>query len=112
FSYRASALPVIDLWRWATSPAGELNMAAYHLLIGPLSRAHSSDLVMRLPSIAATVATVPLVWLIADRLGGSRFVRVAAVLLFLTQPLVIDFTFEARTYAVLMASVAGLTLML
>jgi hypothetical protein len=112
FTYRASQLPVGDLWRWATSAAGELNMVLYYALVGPLSRAHSSDLVMRLPSVAATIATVPLVWLIADRLGRSRFVRVAAVLLFLTQPLVVDFAFETRAYAILTVSVAGLTLLL
>ena len=112
FSYTAARLPLSDLASWAIDPRGELNMALYYLVLGPFAAVSAAPWWIRLPSVIPTVATVAFVWLIADRLTGRRFVRVAAVLVFLAHPLAIDYAFEARAYGMLFAATAGLTLLL
>jgi hypothetical protein len=112
FSYAAARLGLGDLWHFSVDRAGELNMVLYYLLIRPLATPGTPDLVLRLPSLLAAVATVPVVWALTRRVWPGTFARSAAVLIFVTQPLVVDFAFETRSYALLMFAVAGLTLLL
>ncbi len=112
FSYTAANLPFGQLVSFAIDPRGELNMALYYVVLGPFAAISASGWWLRLPSLIATVATVGFVWLIADRVSGQRFVRVAAVLLLISHPLTIDYAFEARAYGMLFAATTGLTLLL
>jgi hypothetical protein len=112
FSWEVSRLSLGGWLRFSFSPHGELNMALDNLLLRPFDSSHLSDLWMRVPSLVAMVATVPLVWLVADRLSHSRFVRVTAVAIFITQAGIVDFAFEARSYAPLVFGVTGVTLLL
>lgn len=112
FSARVAGFGVADVLRFATHPRGELNMVGYYLLVGPISDPSVPDAVLRTPSFLAVLATVPVVWWLADRISGDPFVRVAATTLFLFQPLVWDHAFEARSYALLLFGVTGTTALL
>lgn len=112
FSYLAASMSVGDLASFAVEPFGELNMALYYLTLKPFAAVSADPFWLRLPSLIPTVATVAFVWLIADRVSGRRFVRVAAVLIFLAHPLVVDYAFEARAYGMLFAATSGLTVLL
>jgi mannosyltransferase len=112
FSYRASQLGWDELWTFALDRHGELNMVLYYLLLRPISAVTSTDVLLRMPSLVATLATIPLVWLLTRRLTDTRFERVAAVVVFVTQPMVVDYAFEARSYALMLFAGTGLTLLL
>lgn len=111
FSYLAASMDVRDLTAFAVDPFGELNMALYYLVLKPFAAVSADPLWLRLPSLISTVASVAFVWIIADRVTGRRFVRVAAVLVFLAHPLVVDYAFEARAYGMLIAATSGLTVL-
>ena len=112
YSWAVSRTSLSQFQHFLFSPHGELDMALDYVLIRPFVSNHFSDLWMRIPSLVAMAATVPVVWLLADRLTRSRFVRVAAVVIFLTQPLVVDYAFEARSYGLLVLGLTAATLLL
>ncbi len=112
YSWAVSRTSLSQFQHFLFSPHGELDMALDYVLLRPFVSSHFSDLWMRIPSLVAMVATVPVVWLLADRLTHSRFVRVAAVVIFLTQPLVVDYAFEARSYGLLVLGLTAATLLL
>jgi hypothetical protein len=87
-------------------------MALYFLVLKPIADVTAASWLLRLPSTVAVILTVPLVWLVADRIDGRRFVRVAATVLVLSQALVVQFAFEARAYGLLMLLTVGLTYLL
>jgi mannosyltransferase len=74
-------------------------LAPYYLLVrGATEVAGASDLVLRLPSLAAMVVTAGLLGSLGRRLGGSRL-GVLAGLLFAVLPAASRFAQEARPYA-------------
>jgi mannosyltransferase len=109
FSYAVARLSWGDLSRFTFDRQGELNMSLYYAVLKPFADTGASAWWLRLPSVVAVVATTPLVWLIADRVDGRRFVRVASVAIFLTQALVMAYAFEARAYGLLMLTTVALT---
>jgi hypothetical protein len=66
---------------------------------------------LRLPSLLAGLATIPLVYAIGLRTVGRRAALLAAVLTALS-PFMVFYSAEARAYALMMALVAGSTLAL
>jgi len=67
---------------------------------------------LRLPSVLAGVALVPLVWTSARRLGAGRYARFAGALLAATSPLLLFYSLEARAYMPLWALALGAVLAL
>ena len=112
FSYTVARQSWGELARFSFDRDGELNMALYYAVLKPFADTGASAWWLRLPSVLPIMATVPLVWLIADRIDGRRFVRVAAVALALTQPLLMSYAFETRAYGLLTLLTVGLTLLL
>ena len=67
---------------------------------------------LRLPSVAAGVALVPMVWLLARRLGAGPAARLAGAVLAAASPLLLFYSLEARAYLPLWALALGAVLAL
>ena len=112
FSYLVTRRSWADLAAFSVRSDGELNMALYYAALKPFADVDAAGWWLRLPSLIPVALTTPVVWLLADRVDGRRFVRVAAVAVFLSHVLVVDQAFEARAYGLLMLLTSGLTLLL
>src|SRR5438105_3868752 len=76
----------------------EANMALYYALLRAWIHAGDSEFMLRLPSALASVATVPLVYLIGRRLFSQRVGLIAALLLAMNL-FAIRYAQEARSYS-------------
>ena len=84
----------------------------YLLLNGWTRRAGTSDAALRLFSVLWALAAMPVLWLIARRVGGEA-AALPAVVLFAASPLGLYYSAEARMYSLVMfltASMVALTL--
>ena len=94
------------LWRAISHDGG--NMSAYYLLMHVLSGAFGNGLVvLRLPSVIATVATVALIGAIAQRLFADRRVTLGAGLLAAVSLPLLYWGQTARGYALMVAFVCA-----
>jgi mannosyltransferase len=94
------------LWHSIAHDGG--NMAAYYLLIHVLIGLFGNGLiVLRLPSVVATVATVALIGMIARRLFADRRVTLAAGLLAAISLPLLYWAQTARGYALMVAFVCA-----
>jgi mannosyltransferase len=94
------------LWRAIAHDGG--NMSAYYLLMHVLIGAFGNGLVvLRLPSVIATVATVALIGVIAERLFAERRVTAAAGVLAAVSLPLIYWGQTARGYALMVAFVCA-----
>jgi mannosyltransferase len=89
----------------------EGNMPLYYLLMHLWAQGGTGSGWMRVPSVAAFVATVPVVALIARRVFGAG-VAVLAALLLAVSGFALDYTRNARTYPFSMLLAAATTLLL
>lgn len=90
---------------------GDLTPPLYHMLAWLSLRLGSTREMLRLPSLVAGVAAIPLVFLLGRRIVGVSAGAVAAVLLAVS-PYQAYFGSEARPYALVMALGLGSTLAL
>jgi mannosyltransferase len=94
------------LWHAIAHDGG--NMAGYYLLVHVLIGAFGNGLVvLRLPSVVATVATVALIGMIARRLFGDRRVTLTAGVLAAVSLPLIYWAQTARGYALMVAFVCA-----
>lgn len=94
------------LWRALAHDGG--NMSAYYLLMHVLMGGFGNGLVvLRLPSVIATVATVALIALIAERLFADRRVTLSAGLLAAVSLPLVYWGQTARGYALMVAFVCA-----
>jgi mannosyltransferase len=94
------------LWRAIAHDGG--NMSAYYLLMHVLTGVFGNGLVvLRLPSVIATVATVALIGAIAERLFADRRVTAAAGVLAAVSLPLIYWGQTARGYALMVAFVCA-----
>jgi uncharacterized membrane protein len=85
--------------RMMLATAGDTHPPLYYLLMWVWSRiAGESEFAMRLPSVLAGVAAIPLIWLVTDRLQLSHTARWAVVILMAVGPFELYFGQEARMY--------------
>jgi mannosyltransferase len=87
----------------------EMNMVLYYGLLRLWLHVGTGEFVVRMLSVIPAVATVPVVYAIGARLAGCRAGLVAALLL-AVQPMHVEFSQEARSYAwaVLLVSLSSL----
>lgn len=91
---------------------GEPSMAAYYVVLrGWVALFGMSEAGMRSLSAVCAAASVPFVYLTGLRPGG-RFVAFAAAALLVTNPFVLYFAVEARSYALALLAVAVATWLL
>ncbi|MFI1353461.1 glycosyltransferase family 39 protein [Streptomyces sp. NPDC020898] len=83
----------------------------YYLLMRPVLAVHPGEVLLRLPSVAAAVATVGLVAALGTRLARPR-VGLWAGLLYAVTPMVGHYAQEGRSYAMVAAGATGATLLL
>jgi mannosyltransferase len=76
----------------------EMNMVLYYALLRLWFHVGTGEYVVRLLSVIPAIATIPVVYAIAARLAGRRAGQVAALLL-AVQPMHVEFSQEARSYA-------------
>jgi mannosyltransferase len=81
---------------WVTSV--EMNMVLYYALLRLWFHLGTGEYMVRLLSVIPAIATIPVVYAIAARLAGRRAGQVAALLL-AVQPVHVEFSQEARSYA-------------
>lgn len=97
FSLALVSQPWSGLWRFLT--AQEANMSAYHLLLKPwVALVGDGEAPLRALSALFAVATLPVQYLLARRLGGPRVAAIAAVLL-ASHLFFVRYAQEARAYA-------------
>jgi uncharacterized membrane protein len=104
---------VITAWMghlpWASmvaATAGDTHPPLYLAIIWLWERiGGSGDAWIRIPSLLASIAALPVVWILADRLGLSRPGKIAALMLMVFSPFEIHFSQEARMYALLQLEV-------
>jgi mannosyltransferase len=87
----------------------EMNMVLYYALLRGWLHVGTGEFVVRLLSVIPAVATVPVVYAIGARLADRRVGQIAALLL-AVQPMHVEFSQEARSYAwaVLLVSLSSL----
>jgi len=94
-----SAYGVTGTWsQYGRTLTFEPNFALYHSLLRLWTRLGSSEVVLRLPSVAFATATVPTVFAVARRLFGRRAAAIATVLV-AVNVLVVGYGRECRPYA-------------
>jgi hypothetical protein len=71
----------------------------YVLLHGWISAFGDGAWTVRVPSMLASVATLPVAWLVARRLGATREVAAIALVLFAVNPWSVRYAGEARMYS-------------
>lgn len=97
FSLALVSQPWAGLWRFLT--AQEANMSAYHLLLKPwVALVGDAEAPLRALSVLFAVATIPVQYLLARRLGGPRVAAIAATLL-ASHLFFVRYAQEARAYA-------------
>lgn len=96
FSAFMARAPFSDFLRYIRG--GEINMVAYYGLLRLWAHFGTSESFIRSLSVAASAATVPLIYLIAKRLFSARAGLIAALLL-AVHPAHIAYAQEARSYA-------------
>ncbi|BEP13095.1 hypothetical protein acdb102_14060 [Acidothermaceae bacterium B102] len=99
----ASRRSLSGLWHLLHHTDGVL--AGYYLLLHLVLHLGSAPWLLRLPSLAATLATVVLVGRIGGHLLGDR--GVYAALLFAANPFVVGYAYDARPYALATLGVTG-----
>lgn len=88
--------------RMILATAGDTHPPLYYLLTWVWVRiVGSSEFTMRLPSVIAGTAAIPLAWLVTDRLELSRNTRWAVVIVMALGPFELYFSQEARMYTLL-----------
>jgi mannosyltransferase len=111
---KSLSLDEIATLRYASLPGRRLvdlvireqaNMSAYYAAMWPWVRLADTEPWLRLPSLAAAVASVPVLFHVGRRLVGSEAAAVAAVL-FALSAFVLEFALTARSYS--MATLAVL----
>ncbi len=100
-----------DLSDLARVFTGESNPPLYYgMLFFWQKIAGSGPAALRLPSVIAGASLVPLVWVLAHRLGARRWACAAAALLAAASPLLLFYSLEARAYMPLWALALGAVL--
>ena len=89
----------------------EITPPLYFVLAWGSSKLGSNPDLIRLPSLVAGVATVPIVYLLGARTVGRRAGLLAAAIVTLS-PFLIYYSTEARSYSLMIALVAGAALAL
>jgi mannosyltransferase len=84
----------------------------YYLLMHVWAVAGSSPLVLRIPSVLAMAGAVALVAVLTRRLTGSGWAALFAGLVMALTPMISYYAQTARSYAMILACVAGATLVL
>lgn len=106
----ASFVIVHQNWEsfWHTIFAHEANASLYYLILHFWLRLGNSEFVIRLLSVVAGVATLPIVYLIGEQIYERRVGLLAAALL-VVHPAHVAYSQEARGYSfvVLFASLSG-----
>ena len=82
----------------------------YWLLHGWMSVVGEGDVAVRSLSGVFSVAALPLMWMVGDRVGGPRVARWSLVLLALS-PFAVRYATEARMYSLVMLLVLAFTLL-
>jgi len=97
---------------FATQILGAYQGPLYHAAVWPLVRLQDTEVMLRLPAALAGAAAVPVLGVLAARLGGRQVGRLAALLLALS-PFAVWYAQEARGYSFLVffACAAGLALL-
>lgn len=96
FSAFMARAPYSDFLRYVRG--GEINMLAYYGLLRLWTNWGMGESFIRAFSVAASAATIPLVYLIGKRLFGARAGLIAALLL-AVHPAHVAYAQEARSYA-------------
>lgn len=110
FTWISSVQRPSVVWRLASGRGG--HEAPYYLLIHFLTAWFGdSTFVMRIPSVLAGAATVPLVYLVACRLAGGRRAGVFAALTFTVSEPLVFWQQNARDYAFVALLSVGTTLL-
>ena len=87
----------------------EITPPLFSILAWSAKRLGEAETLIRLPSLIAGIALIPLVWMIGTRTVGNRAAIVGAALATLS-PFLAFYSVEARSYSVAMAFAAASTL--
>lgn len=107
FSYALSRPSQATVWHRFGS---EINMALYHEVLHYWLLLGTSDFDVRLLSLVFAVATVPLLYLLVERLYERRAAMTASVLLVMS-PFFVAFAQQARAYALSLLFATAMTLL-